>query len=107
MDISDGLSGDTAHIAEASNLTIELDAADLSHPEMLVSFCQKHDENPDAFALAGGEDYELLFACQPEIFPDIRAELPETIRVGRCLPFQGRPIIGPDIDLFSYRHGAE
>ena len=106
MDISDGLSGDAAHMAEASNLTIELDMASLSHPEELVSFCRKYDQSPDAFSLAGGEDYELLFACPPEIFPGIKASLPEAVRVGRCLPFQGRRLIAPDMKLASYRHGA-
>jgi thiamine-monophosphate kinase len=106
MDISDGLSGDAAHMAEASELTIELDSADLAHPEALIAFCRKYDQSPDAFAIAGGEDYELLFACQPEMFPDIRAELPEAARVGRCLPFQGRRIISQDIKFASYRHGA-
>lgn len=106
MDISDGLSGDAAHMAEASNITIELDMAGLSHPEALVSFCQKYAQNPDAFALSGGEDYELLFACPPEVFPGIKGALPEAVRVGRCLPSQGRDIISPDILLSSYRHGA-
>ncbi len=106
MDISDGLSGDAAHMAEASNLTIELDMAGLSHSEELVSFCRKHGQSPDTFALGGGEDYELLFACQPEVFPGIKASLPEAVRVGRCLPFQDHRVIAPDMKLSSYRHSA-
>jgi len=106
MDISDGLSGDALHIAEASHLTIELDVSALPHPDALLSFCRKYGEQADAFALAGGEDYELLFACPPEVFPDINAAIPETARVGRCLPFQDRHIIAPDIKLSSFRHGS-
>jgi thiamine-monophosphate kinase len=106
MDVSDGLSGDAAHLAEASNLTIELDVAGLSHPDALASFCRKHSQSPDAFALSGGEDYELLFACLPETFTGIRTELPDAVRVGRVLPFRGRRIIAPETKLTSYRHGA-
>jgi thiamine-monophosphate kinase len=106
MDISDGLSGDAAHIAEASHLTIELNATDLYYPESLISFCRKYNQRPDAFALSGGEDYELLFACPPEVFTGIKAELPDAVRVGRCLPFQGCRIIAPETKLASYRHGA-
>lgn len=106
MDISDGLSGDAQHIAEASNLTIELDVADLSHPETLVSFCRKYSQSPDAFALSGGEDYELLFACPPGVFADVKASLPEAARVGQCLPFRGRFLIAEDTGLSSYRHGV-
>jgi thiamine-monophosphate kinase len=106
MDVSDGLSGDAAHLAEASNLTIELDVTGLSHPDALASFCRKHSQSPDAFALSGGEDYELLFACPPETFTGIRTELPDAVRVGRVLPFRGRRIIAPETKLTSYRHGA-
>ena len=106
MDISDGLMGDAAHMAKASNLSIELDASALPQPDSLKSFCRKYGHHPEAFALAGGEDYELLFACQQEAFLKIKASLPEAFRVGRCLPFQGRRIISPDIGLSPYRHGA-
>jgi len=106
MDISDGLSGDAQHIAEASKLTIELDVANLPHPDMLLSFCRKYDLSPDAFALAGGEDYELLFACPPEVFTGLKESLPEAARVGRCLPDQGRRIIAPHTNLVSFQHGA-
>jgi thiamine-monophosphate kinase len=106
MDISDGLAGDAVHLAKSSNLTIELDAGDLFFSDALTAFCRKYGHRPEAFALAGGEDYELLFACPPEVFSGIRASLPGSTRVGRCLPPRGRHVIVPDIELSSYRHGA-
>ncbi len=106
MDISDGLSGDAAHIAEASHVTIELDVSALSHPDSLVAFCRKYDQTPQALSLAGGEDYELLFACPQEVFSVIKASLPGAEPVGSCRPFEGRHVICPEISLSSYRHGA-
>jgi thiamine-monophosphate kinase len=105
MDISDGLSGDAAHIAEASGITIELDAGSMPHPESLISFCRKYDQDPNDFALAGGEDYELLFACPQEVFSVLKQSLPEAAPVGRCHPLQDRYILSRDIPLSSYRHG--
>lgn len=106
MDISDGLAGDAQHIAEASDLTIELDVSTLIYPEALKVFCRKYDQSPDDLSLAGGEDYELLFACPPEVFSDIKASLPEAARVGRCLPHRDRILIAKDTGLSSYRHGV-
>jgi thiamine-monophosphate kinase len=106
MDISDGLAGDAEHLAKASDLTIELETENLHFSDEMIDFCRKYGHRPEDFALAGGEDYELLFACPPEKFPGIRASLPQAIRIGRCLPFHGARIIRPDSKLTSYRHGA-
>jgi thiamine-monophosphate kinase len=106
MDISDGLSGDATHMARASNLSIELDVTAMSFPDELVSFARKYDQRPETFALAGGEEYELLFACPAETFAIIKTSLPEAVRVGRCIPFQGHDLISPGADLSSYRHGV-
>ena len=105
MDISDGLSGDARHIAKASHITIELDVGGLIHEEALLSFCEKYDRRPEELALAGGEDYELLFTCPPDTFNSLKKSLPYAARVGRCLAFQGRDIIGRESGVPSYRHG--
>jgi thiamine-monophosphate kinase len=61
MDLSDGLADAVRQIAEASGIGAVVDAAGLPiHPGVRAVF-----ESPDAVlaaALAGGEDYELLFA---------------------------------------------
>jgi thiamin-phosphate kinase len=105
MDISDGLAGDAAHIARAAHLSIHLDAGPASeHPE-LQRFCAAHDLDPQEEALAGGEDYELLFSCPPETFDAIQKHLPEACPVGRLEPFSGEYLPGLPERIHSFRHG--
>ncbi len=105
MDISDGLSGDARHLAEASGLTLRLDLASAPVPDAMAAFCRKYGGTPGAYALAGGEDYELLFTCAPERFTAIRRQLPLAVQVGWCLPWQGNAVIGGTADLASWQHG--
>lgn len=106
MDVSDGLAGDAGHIARASALTIELDlAAAPVHPE-LARWARAHGRDPRELMLAGGEDYELLFACPPERFTEMARHLPEAFPVGRCRPFAGRHLEGLPAGLASFQHGA-
>ncbi len=61
IDISDGLVQDATHLAKNSNLSIELDI-----DKVPVPIINKLDKNKilDS-ALYGGDDYELLFSCNP------------------------------------------
>ena len=105
MDISDGLSGDAAHVAKASRISIrlEMDAAVL-HPD-LVDGCNGDVDAAMGFALAGGEDYELLFACPPAVFAQVQNDLSNAIKVGQCLPFQGAAVLNPPQSGASFQHG--
>jgi thiamine-monophosphate kinase len=103
MDISDGLAGDAAHIARASNLSIRftLDESRLA-PE-LAGYCSRYGLCALDMALAGGEDYELLFTCSAETFQTIRKILPEAVHVGECTPYTGSWIVNPPA-LSSFEH---
>ncbi len=105
MDISDGLAGDAAHIARAAHLSIHLDAAAAAHHPELQRFCTAYGLNLEEEILAGGEDYELLFSCRPEVFAGLQPDLPEAHPVGRCRPFRGEYLPGLPASVQSFRHG--
>ena len=77
IDISDGLLSDLGHVCESSGVSATI------HAEQVPS-CSGYDGVPDdctMFALAGGEDYELLFTCDPALIPQVagRLECPVTV----------------------------
>lgn len=61
IDISDGLVQDAIHLAKNSNLSIELDLCKIPLPK-IKNINKKNKLNS---ALYGGDDYELLFSCNP------------------------------------------
>ncbi len=65
IDISDGLSSDLAHLAEASGLGAEIEADVLPIDPAIFDISGLRGEELD-FALHGGEDFELLFTVRPE-----------------------------------------
>lgn len=105
MDLSDGLSGDAGHIARASNVTIDIKLPIFNlNPDML-QYCRRYKLDPVAMACAGGEDYELLFACAPELFEKIQGHLPGALQVGRCLEPGGQLLTGLPKAVTSFHHG--
>lgn len=68
MDISDGLSSDLWHIAERSNVVIDIDSNKIPISRELKLFASKENLNPYDLALSGGEDYQLLFCQKKEHF---------------------------------------
>jgi thiamine-monophosphate kinase len=105
IDVSDGLAGDAKQIAKASDISIAFDLRpEMFHPA-LVSFCEKYHLNPEEMILAGGEDYELLFACSEDVFENVKKELPGAYAVGRCLEFQGKHMINLPENISSFQHG--
>jgi thiamine-monophosphate kinase len=107
MDISDGLAGDAAHIAKAANVSIRLDISQTHLNRELITYSKDHGLSAMAMAMAGGEDYELLFACPADVFDSILKELPHAYPVGECLPFTGEHLINPPIKMASFQHGEQ
>jgi thiamine-monophosphate kinase len=107
IDVSDGLAGDAAHIAEASRLTLTFDFDDAVYSPDLLTFCKRFGQSPEEMVLRGGEDYVLLFTCEPAKFEAIRKQLPEACRVGWCRELDGQHLKGLPPGLRSFQHGAE
>ena len=79
IDLSDGLPGDAAHLCRASGLAARIEAARLPlSPAARGAIA----ERPDLLkvALAGGDDYELLFAAAPSAVPAL-ADIADAVGV--------------------------
>ena len=85
IDTSDGLSTDTFHLVEESNVKIVIDADHIPiHPEVgKMSGVQGAD--PTRFILSAGEDFELLFTASR--LPKIRGV--KVFKIGRVMRGKG------------------
>lgn len=108
MDISDGIAADAARMAEASGITIRLCPENfLIHDEM-KEFCTINNLDPVKEAVQGGEDYELLFACEEPVFEKIKNELPHAFMTGTCRPFSEKRLenLPSDVEAFDHLSGS-
>jgi thiamine-monophosphate kinase len=62
MDVSDGLSTDLARLATRSGCAAVIDTVPAA--PSAAAMARARNEDPSEFALAGGEDYELLVAVE-------------------------------------------
>jgi thiamine-monophosphate kinase len=86
MDLSDGLLADLPKICDASEVHAELTEERLPVPHAVRwGFKDWFD-----LALRGGEDFELLFTCAPDVFAQVerlfqRCGCPPPIQIGQIL----------------------
>jgi len=73
LDLSDGLAGDSRHLAAASGVQLTLQLDDLPVARAVAPEAERLRLAPAAFAAQGGEDYELLVAL-PSGFAGVDAE---------------------------------
>jgi len=91
LDVSDGLLGDLAHLAEASGVSIDLRRDALEVPEALRSVAAATGSDPTELVLTGGDDHALVATFPADV------ELPSAFRViGSVLPAGDGPVVTVD-----------
>jgi thiamine-monophosphate kinase len=81
IDISDGFAGDMPHICESSKLGARIWVDKIPISETLAEFCHGARVDPLEYALAGGEDYELLLTLPKSELKNLMLEWPEEFDV--------------------------
>ncbi len=99
IDLSDGLAGDAAHLAAASETGLEIELEALPMAEPLRGYARP--EAARRLALGGGEDYELLVGASHDALAPLAAAFEarfgiELTRVGRVVDGEGVRWLGPD-----------
>lgn len=104
LDVSDGVASDLRHICRQSGVNGVVQKARVPMSAPCRAFCRAAGRPELDLALAGGEDYELLFTVDPDRVDRVmliaqRADLPPLHRIGHIEGGQG--------ELFLEDEGGE
>lgn len=102
IDLSDGLASDLRHLLRGTGLAAEVDPDALPSAPGFSRACRALGIDPLALQVAGGEDYELLFALAPGRLADDPARVSRrlgvrTTRIGRVVA--GRGVVGLSVPV--------
>jgi thiamine-monophosphate kinase len=95
MDLSDGLSTDLVRLCAASGVAAVIDHVPVHDAARRVA--ARSGDDPEAWALGGGEDFELLVAIEKRAFRHLAARFAP--RFGRALIAVGRLTEGAGVRL--------
>jgi thiamine-monophosphate kinase len=109
MDCSDGLSTDLSRLCGASHCGAVLERIPVADSARAVA--EQRGEDPERFALAGGEDFELLTAIRPRAFENLAGRYRrrfgrELLRVGVLGPESGITWNGAPLERSGWDHFA-
>jgi len=97
IDISDGLAAEVNHICDQSGTGAEIVAASIPVHPLVREAAGLTGNDPLAFALTGGEDFELLFSITPQNRQLLAERTIDVTTVGRVTDAgQGRILVLPD-----------
>jgi thiamine-monophosphate kinase len=102
MDLSDGLADAVRQLAGASGTGASIDASVLPIPDAVARWFEAAGLDPVREALAGGDDYELLFTVDPKRHGRFR----NAVRHARGLTVTRIGELTPGPDLVLVRGGA-
>jgi thiamine-monophosphate kinase len=109
MDISDGLSTDVHRLAAASGCGAAIESVPVAESARAVANARRED--PQRFALGGGEDFELLVAIRTRAFKHIATRYAarfkkELLRVGTLCAESGVVWNGAPLERSGWDHLA-
>jgi len=101
MDLSDGLAGDIRHLCKESKVGCLLETQKLPLSRPLLAYAKATKRDPVAYALSGGEDYELLFTAPPANITSLESLIHRRVlratHIGHITPAsRGLRLIGAD-----------
>jgi thiamine-monophosphate kinase len=100
VDLSDGLADGVRRIADASGVGVAIDADALPIEPAARAWFEAHGADAVDAAVAGGDDYELLFAVRPKQrrrLADASRHAGVTVtRIGVCTPERGTLVMRRD-----------
>jgi thiamine-monophosphate kinase len=94
IDVSDGLVTDAAQIARASGCALELSLAALPLAPGVAEVATALGQDPSAFAVQAGEDYELCFTVPPEARVAIETALEGLSNARPAVSWIGKVVFG-------------
>jgi len=86
IDVSDGLGSEVTHICEESNTGGFITWEHIPISPATIEAARILYDEPQSYALSGGEDFELVFTIQPENIPSLQNEFSDFTVVGEILP---------------------